>query len=236
MGRLRVTSASTASEKVNELKRRLKTLKTPAIVPPYSLVVWAREAAVAPVMKYASIEDLNETVTSSLQSIEDKVSAIGLHNPFWDIVYEGSRIVSRTPKHETDIHPTIHALLFDIGIAKNLEIAREYGIGGGKLDFLISGPLRTGEIVSVGVEFKHAHSEDLSDGLLKQLPAYMKAKGCVFGLYCVLYFKGPHFSEPRKYDRWGLVPSLQKQAVSAGLSSVRVLLLDLSYPEPPSRL
>ena len=231
-----LSSLSPAGEKVGELKKRMITLDTPATLPPNSLVVWARKLAIAPVMTYASIEELNETVTSSLQSIEDRVSTVGAYNAFWDIGYEGTRIVSRKPKHETDIHLMIHALLFDIGIAKNLEIARDYTVGGGKLDFLISGPLRTGEMLRVGVEFKHAHSDDLSDGLLKQLPAYMKAKGCVFGVYCVLYFKGRHFTEPRKYDRWSLVPFLQKQAISAGLTKVRVLLLDLSHPEPPSRL
>lgn len=104
------------------------------------------------------------------------------------------------------------------------------------MDFLISGYLKTGEIANVCVEFKHAHSPDLEDGLLKQLPAYMRAKGCNFGLYCVMFFKGPYFTEPRKHDLRNIDLFLNRLASSAGLSNIRILIFDFSRPKPPSQL
>jgi len=128
-------------------------------------------------------------------------------------------------------------LLFDIAIAKNFQIIPEYHIAGWSLDFLITGILKTGEHANICVEFKHAHNPKLVDGLIKQLPAYMKSKGCDFGVYCVLYFKGKYFDEPRGYDDPDkLKLYLNNQAVSAGITNIRVLIIDLSHPKPPSQL
>ena len=104
------------------------------------------------------------------------------------------------------------------------------------MDFLVSGQLKTREIANVCVEFKHAHSRKLKSGLLKQLPAYMQTKGCDFGIYCVMFFKGKYFEKPEKYDLESLDFYLKNLAGSAGLSNIRILVLDLSYPIPPSQL
>src|SRR3990170_1215925 len=223
------------SAHIEEIERRKDILRTSATIPPYSLLTWARRESIAPTVTYDSVDHFNEVVTTSLQSISDKVASIGLHSPFWDITY-GQRIVSRRPKRETDIHPTIHALLFDIAIAKNMQISPEYPISGGRLDFLISGPLSTGELAHVCVEFKHAHSDDLVHGLTKQLPAYMQAKGCSFGIYCVMYFRGPYFEEPKEQDAPNLLMHLRGEAAQAGLENIRLLLLDFSHSRTPSRL
>jgi len=221
-----------------EIDKKRRILKTPPTIPPYSLVDWARKEAIAPVITYDSLFHFYEEVVSSLQSIPDKVRTIGMYNSFWDITYKGSKIVSRQPKRETDVLPTIHGLLFDIAIAKNFQISPEHQIAGGRLDFLLSGSLKTGETANVCVEFKHAHSPHLVDGLVKQLPAYMKAKGGDFGVYCVLYFKGPHFSKPHEYDDAGqLILSLIDRVSLAGLSGVvRILTFDFSHPRPPSEI
>lgn len=166
----------------------------------------------------------------------DKILAIGLRNPFWDITYDGPKITSRRPKRETDIHPTIHGLLYEIGIAKNFLIAPEYSIAGGRLDFLVSGMLNAGGIVDVCIEFKQAHSHDLLDGLLKQLPEYMKAKGCDSGIYCVMYFRGEYFSKPESYDVDKLMFFLEMERRKAGLHTIRILVMDFSYQTPPSKL
>ena len=205
-------------------------------MPPNLLLTWVRKKAIAPQTIYRSKERFYEVVVSSLQSIIDKITTIGLHNPFWNIIYDGSKIVSRTPKHEPDIHPTLHGLLFDMAIAKNFLITPEYHIAGGQLDFLISGSLATGEIVNTCVEFKHAHSNDLEDGLLKQLPAYMQAKGTDLGVYCVMYFRGKYFSEPSNSDLHELELSLKLLKTEAGMDNVRIILMDLSHKVPPSKL
>ena len=220
----------------HEVERRRKTLITPVTIPPNSLLEWAREESIAPVTAYESAESFYENVISSIQSIVDKVSSIGMHNAFWDITYDGQKIVSRKPKRETDIHPTIHGLLFDIAIAKNFLITPEYAVAGGQLDFLVSGALSTGDIVSTCIEFKHAHSSDYLNGLLKQLPAYMHANGSDSGIYCVMYFKGPYFTRPEEYDLEGLKFFLVMQGREAGLSDIRIIMMDFSHQTPPSKL
>ena len=222
--------------KVEEIGSRKKVLKTSITFPPNSLINWARAESIAPVTTYGSVEIFNEAVTSSLfQSIQDKVSNIGSSNPFWDVSYDGPKIVSKMPKRETDIHPTIHALLFDIALAKNLQISPEYPIAGGRLDLLVSGVLDTGQIANVCIEFKHAHSKDLLHGLLRQLPDYMRAKGCNFGLYCVMYFKGEDFEEPKDHDYNQLETLLNGEKISAGLSNIRIIILDFSHKKTPSK-
>jgi hypothetical protein len=110
--------------------------------------------------------------------------------------------------------------------AKNLEITPEFPIAGGRLDFLISGVLSTGKIISACVEFKHAHSNDLLRGLLKQLPAYTQAKGSDYGIYGVLFFKGPYFPEPSGYDKHSLEFFLRGEQLAAGYGNIRELILD----------
>lgn len=174
-------------------------------------------------------------VASALDRIPDKVTTTGMWSAFWNNVYEGPKLKSRTPKHETEIHPTIHALLFEIAIAQNFEVSPEYHIAGGRLDFLITAPLFSGETVPVCVEFKHAHSEDLFHGLCEQLPAYMQAKGSDFGIYCVTYFKGRDFGKPEKYDEQSLRMDLELARRQAGLDRIAIRIFDLSRPEPPSK-
>ena len=100
----------------------------------------------------------------------------------------------------------------------------------------MTGPLRTGKRVSVCIEFKPAHSDDIKHGLLKQLPAYMTAEGANFGIYCVLYFKGKHYEHPKNHDADSLYTELTKLRLKAGLHNIRVEILDVSHQEPPSRL
>jgi hypothetical protein len=218
-----------------EVERRTLTLETPPTLPPNSLIAWARMQAILPTTFYDSKESFNQTVTSSLESIQNLVTSLGSVNPFWDITYEGPSIANRLPKREPDIQPTIRALLFNIAIAKNLEITPEYPISGGNLDFLVTGPLSTGEICFACIEFKLAHSEALLNGLLEQLPIYMKGKACDFGIYAVLFFKGEFFDEPSGYDTHRLRLFLEKERRKAGLRNILVWILDVSHVPKPSR-
>jgi hypothetical protein len=176
---------------------RTSVLDTEPTIPPFSLINTARKASLAPIQQYRSKEEVYQYVASALDTIPDKVATVGMHSAFWDFVYEGSKIKSRTPKREPEIHPTIYGLLFDIALLQNFEISREYPIAGGQLDFLFTAPLMTGKTIPVCVEFKHAHSLDLFNGLLVQLPIYMKAKGTDFGIYCVTYLKGESSMSPQ---------------------------------------
>ena len=161
-------------------------LVTRPTLPPYSLVDWARRQAIVAATSYGSRASFYESVTSALQSVLDKVTTLGLQSAFWDKTYNGRRVVLQRPKSEPDVQPAIHGLLFDICLAKNILVSREYIIGGGELDFLFSGQLSTGEPAAVCVEFKHAHSADLESGLLSQLSyrSHGRLGNALVGLLC----------------------------------------------------
>jgi len=230
-----ISSTPDKNEHIAEIERRKVKLITPITLPPNSLLEWARKESIAPLKIYDNKEHFFEVVTSSILAIQDMIMTIGLYPPFWDFTYDGLKIISRKPKHEPDIHSTIHGLLYNIAQAKNFQIYPEHPIAGGNLDFLVTGTLKMGENISVCIEFKPAHSKAIGKGLIKQLPAYMRAKGCVYGLYCVLYFKGPYFSLP-SMSKMDMDISLHQKLIESGLQNIRIITLDLSQQTPPSRL
>ncbi len=181
------------------------------------------------------MEEFYIQIILSLQSITDKVKNVDMVNAFWDDQYEGRKIITRKPKREPNVKSTIQGLLYDIAILKNIEIIPEYPIGGGLLDFLMLGQIEENGMGSVCIEFKHAHSDDLEHGLIKQLPAYMRAKGTDYGIYCVLYFKGLDFDEP-KSGKDELLQKLNSTSSDMGLGNIKILVIDLSIELPPSRI
>jgi hypothetical protein len=64
----------------------------------------------------------------------------------------------------------------------------------------------------------------------------MRAKGCSFGIFCVLYFKGQYFEDPKGYDAHSLRINLEVLRRKAGLDNIRTLILDVGHQIPPSRL
>jgi hypothetical protein len=141
------------------------------------------------------------------------------------------------PKKETDIHPSVMGLLSYIELAKNLEITREFPIGGGQLDFLISGRLTSGEAAYACMEVKHAHSRHILNGLLTQLPAYMKAKESDYGLYCIMWFKGIDFNRPAKFAtisdlEFYLVTGLLKAKLPG---KIKIVIVNVSHQLSPSK-
>lgn len=220
-----------------EVEKRTKTIKTSTTFPPNYLINGIRKSMILSETTYESIADFNNVVTLMIQSIGEKISTIGLRNPFWNIIYDGKKIKNRTPKHETEIHSTIHSLLYDQAIAKNIQIIPESPIAGGNLDFQLSGILKNNNNADVCVEFKLAHSNDIINGLTKQLPAYMHAKGCDYGIYCVLWFKGSLFPSPSKYnDVYELEFDLHTIIAKNGLNCIRIIILDVSEIITPSKL
>jgi len=227
------------SEDESEAKidERSRVLETPATIPPNSLLLWARKQAILPSITFDTERDFFEVIVSSFEHIDDQIQSMDQISPFWNITYEKAKIKSREPKRETDIHPTIHALLYNIALAKNFEVVREPLVAGGQLDFLFSGPLKSGGLGHVCVEFKPAHSNDLLKGLSKQLPAYMRAKGCDFGVYAVLYFKGEYFPEPTNFENiHALEIFLSEELIRGGMSNIRIVVIDVSFRKSPSQL
>jgi len=221
-----ITDTSALSKKVEKTKKVIKTATT---LIPISLVNWLRNQRIAPVKEYASVRDLHSTVTFMLQSIEDRVKTDNLYSFFW------SDDKSK-PRNEPQIHPLVHGLLRDSALIKGLDIIPEYQTGRGKLDFLVMGNLTSGDRGTVCVEFKNAHSNDLEHGLESQLPEYMYTRGSENGIYCVLCYKGEKFNKPIRFkDVHEISIYLQKKAITAGLTNIRVIVLDLYFGKPPSK-
>lgn len=220
---------------ISEVQKRIKILSTIPTVPPFSLTEWARKENIAPKITYNSKEDFYEKVANSVILLQDKIIETNLYKAFWDIQYDGGRIVSKTPKRETDIHSIIWALLYDVALSNNIDISYDHVIGAGKLDFLLIGHTTSGESIKVCLEFKHAHSQDLEHGLLSQLPSYMRNLGCDFGIYCVTFFKGGEFYEPKEYDLHGIDFYLKGLVLQYGLFNIRIIVIDLSKPKIPSK-
>jgi hypothetical protein len=212
---------------------------TTPVAAPQALVKWARQQSLLPTIEYRSEEDFRQRVYTSLASVQQKISEVGAHNPFWDLQYDGSTIVSRRPKKETDIHPTIHCLLSDQMLMASIEVVPEFQTGIGNLDFMFLGTVAGKGIARLCAEFKPAHSKDVFHGLEVQLPAYMQNSGVRFGAYCVLGFKGEWFDEPRSttlnelYHQLQLAKLRQKTPVMEG---IRIFMYKLSKPIRASKL
>jgi hypothetical protein len=82
---------------------------------------------------------------------------------------------------------------------------------------------------------KKPSGEDLFHGLVEQLPAYMRAKGSDFGIYCVTYFKRRDFNKPERYDMHTLELALEVARRASGLQSITIRIFDLSRRRSPSQ-
>jgi hypothetical protein len=209
-------------------------IETPPTLPPNSLLRWARREAILPVTEYASDRAFCDSILNGLAGLQDKITIAAMQPAFWDFTYDGKKIVSRRPKRETQVHPTIHGLLHDLSLAKNITIHPEATAGSGRLDFLLTGIVRGGSTATACVEFKHAHSDDVVHGLTIQLPEYMKTHATNHGFYCVPWFKGDHFDQP-KPNFHSFRGTLVETKAKAGLDCVNLVLIDVSGGVPPSK-
>lgn len=222
--------------------KRENSVVTPTTFPPHILQEWARREALFPTVTYESPTALFEAVLDQLQQLRNKIVNTNAINGFWNIGYEGNTIVFREPKRETDIHPQIRLLLYDIELIKSLQIVPEYPIGTGELDFLITGRITEGQIVNVCLEFKLAHATDLAHGIQKQLPEYMVRRQTDFGIYCVLSFGEEYPANTRKFEIQGFNSEnpaldfiLPIAASHTGLPYLRSIIFDLSRRTVPSK-
>jgi len=221
---------------------REDTCNTPPSFPPHALREWARRQALAPNVNYESGEILYEAVLDQLQHLRDKIVDANAINGFWDIEYDGNKIVTRKPKHEPDILPQIRLLFYDLEIQKGLQVIPEYPTGAGSLDFLICGRTSANHVVKVCVEFKLAHAADLAHGFKVQLPEYMAHTATDYGIYCVLDFGSAYPANTSKFhipgfnsDESSLDLFLSLAHVGTGRRYLRSLIIDVSKRVVPSK-
>lgn len=180
----------------NEQDEKKATVKTNPITPPNTLIKWARKQNLLPLEEYDSEEDFRNKVHSCLQSIQDKINESGSYSQFWNLTYEGKKIIERKPKNEIEVQPIIHCLLSDQFLMSTIEIIPEFNGSVGNLDFLFIAKLKEQGFAYFCAEFKNAHSNKLEHGLQVQLPTYMENKKARYGAYCVLDYRGEYYDEP----------------------------------------
>lgn len=220
-------------------KRKRIEIPTKPEAPPVALIKWARAQLLIPKLKYESYEQLRERVYESLLQINDKLLEADAFQSFWNIEYDGKKIINRLPKKEPDIQPLIHCILSDQMLLSGIDIIRESKTGAGLLDFTMQGFVDNIGICSVCVELKLAHSQDLVNGVLSQLPKYMRAMSAEYGAYCILNYKGEWFDEPNlpsgdKIDIY-LSKAINGSDDPIVKSNIRVIIINLSKPSTASR-
>lgn len=218
--------------------------KTATVAPPHDLLRWARKKSVLPTPGfYENGGHVFAAVLEHLASVKAKLSSCDANLAFWDITYDGNRIVSRRPKHEEHIHRLFEVFFYDLDLTRNLEVSPEHKLGKGYLDFLVTGTLKDGSKTHVCVEVKKAHARDLAHGLEQQLVEYMRIKETNLGVYIVLDF-GSEFPQVSRFSD-ARIPGLEHEPMDTQLYSkcldlhpllVKYMIFELFDHDPPSKL
>lgn len=168
-----------------------------------------------------------------------------LIEPFWDgerkIRLKGEKVtVPRSPKIETKIQPTLHVLL-DMALTPiGVQVIRESNEGIGSLDFRFLYTTSDRLPLSVGVEFKLAHHQQIQKGITNQLPAYLNSIRSNHGIFVVMWFKdAKYFKKPEKRDKEQMRIWLEAEAkkISKELDlTISSRLIDASIRQSASNL
>jgi len=211
--------------KDNQIERVKNTSPCAA---PISLKKWAREQSLIPEKEYDSEEELRDAVYGCIASMKEKIEKDGNSEAFWDIIYEGNTITNKIPKKEPTIHSHLKSLLDTELFIKGIDIYRENKTSAGNIDFTLTGYVKNKGLSSVCIEIKNAHSGDLEDGFLNQLPNYMVAQGAQYGAYCVLNYSFPMGSRETRAELVGKLMVLQVSSKNPYVrSKIRVFVIDL---------
>ncbi len=208
------------------------------VAPPSDLIKWSRKCNLLPQEEYQCEEDFGNKVHSCLLSIQEKIHQTGSYYQFWNIQYEGQKILKRTPKYEVEVQPIIHSLLSDQFLMASIEIIPEYNSGVGDLDFLFIGKIKNNGFGYFCAEFKRAHSDKLKEGLTNQLPTYMESKTAKYGAYCVLNYYGDWLKTPEKFKDKNLdfeLELMKLESKNPYLLNTRIFIYNLSRPVSASK-
>lgn len=181
---------------MNKHRKLESKVQTRLTIPPNDLLNYAKKENLRPRSYFDNEENFRNKVHSCLLTINEKIYKTNSYKSFWDIQYDGNKIINRKPKIEIDIQPIINALLYDQMFQNGIEVIHEYKTGAGSLDFIFIGYIKGNGLSKICSEFKLAHSDDLEKGLIQQLPDYMISSGSNYGIYCVLNFKCTWFDKP----------------------------------------
>ncbi|MFH1654910.1 MAG: hypothetical protein ABIE74_12790 [Pseudomonadota bacterium] len=215
-----------------QIKKEKNTLST---TPPFELLdILAKEQQLQ-IIEYDSEENFRQKLHLLLQSLQDNINQLARIKIFY-------RDDGVTPKEEPQVVATLVAFLKSSAELAGIKISVENKTGRGDLDVKFSANIKGIGIKSVHCEFKHAHSEKLDHGFVKQLPTYMLSERVQYGIYCVLWFKGKKFNNPKHYNNvTEIVSTLRQKATTLGLAEewldrIRVMGVDLSLKPPASQI
>ncbi len=138
------------------------------------------------------------------------------------------------PVPEPKAQPMIKSHLQPILEAKGIQISREVVAANGALDFLCS-YTRDGELFKVCIELKNAHHGEVTAGLTKQLPAYMKDEGTKDGIFLVLWYKSESFPEPAKFQTIEALKTFLEHLIPKN-HRIKIMVIDCARPPTPSTL
>lgn len=204
---------------------------------PHNLLKQARVMSRNIDNEFPTLGEFHNATIEMFLSVKDDIESSCATTPFW---YERSvnRKKRKYPKHETDSHHILELMLINYTMRNSIQLLREQYTGRGKVDFSFTGIVNGEGMRCVAVECKNAHSPDLEDGLLNQLPIYMNQNNAEFGIYCVLWFKGEHEARPKHYENPKYLHERLKNLLQRDklTSRIRVVVLDVSIKPTASRI
>lgn len=181
----RIKKADTGETEDKEI---LVVKHTPPCSVPISLKRWAREKSLIPTKQYESESDFRNAVYQCLSNLKTNVESNGSTEAFWDYSYDGNKIAEKRPKKEVLAQPLIKAIIDTELFIRGIDVFRENTTPAGDIDFTVVGSVTGIGIVNMCIELKNAHSQYLENGLINQLPDYMRSQNSQYGAYLVLNY------------------------------------------------
>lgn len=138
------------------------------------------------------------------------------------------------PVREPEAQPLILSLLKPILEMKGISIVREPSLGNGLLDYYAT-YTNQNEIYKVCIELKNAHSPDIINGLVYQLPEYLDAAQTEQGIYLVLWYKSSSHISPKLYESYeDLLTTLNNE--KSNNYQVECIIVDCTEKISPSKI
>ena len=191
-------------------------------------------------IEYLNEDELISTIRKIISSLNDYLFMYGGDSLFWDRVEKNGK-KTKEPKTEIDAQHSISIMLGDKINKAGLELYKEPNTQVGNIDFYITGNVKNKGIFGVCLEIKNVHSRKLKDGFISQLPAYVKRKNALFGIYLTLWYNFEEFDIYDEYENFhgpadGLNILKQNIKYSSTLNNMYAYSLDVSRPTQASRL
>ena len=223
-----ITAERLKSETGADVDREINSLKNtlPCAVP-LSLKRWAREQSLIPTVQYNSENEFRDTIYQCLANLKSNVEDNAIE-AFWDYTYSGNKIAGKKPKKEPLAQPTIKGLIQTELILKGIDVFRENVTPAGDIDFTLVGTVKRIGLVNMCVELKNAHSQYLENGLINQLPDYMRSQDSQYGAYVVLNYNLKDGTNLQRADLTHKLNLLQLNSTDSLVQhNIRTFVIDL---------